>query len=329
MKKTILVNGIFRSGSGAVNDYLSSRTDFYNPFGDNEFRIVSDPMGLNNLYNICYKNPGLLSSAYAFEEFLNYITNLQKYVIYVAPGKKGKLYNDNLINFTKEFIKKITKFNYFAVPHYSRVNFDLKKKIRYSFGLKLKKKNDQLKFTNVIIPKNENDFIKEAKKYIEKIIVKSTLKGLNKNNIVLNNAIDAINPMESSKFFINPRIIIVTRDPRDMFSSMKKGNAGAAPNYDVKIFIDWYKHFFGSDNFKNILKNKRILKINFENFVNNFDKENKKICKFLGIKENFVSRKNSIFDVEKSRKNVGKSKKNLSKNELKLIEKKLSNYLKW
>ena len=42
MNKSILVNGTFRSGSGAINDYLSSRTDFCNPFGENEFRLVSD-----------------------------------------------------------------------------------------------------------------------------------------------------------------------------------------------------------------------------------------------------------------------------------------------
>ena len=56
MNKTVLVNGTFRSGSGAVSDYLSSRLDFSNPLGFNEFRIVSDPMGLQNLYNNCYNN---------------------------------------------------------------------------------------------------------------------------------------------------------------------------------------------------------------------------------------------------------------------------------
>ena len=329
MKKTILINGTFRSGSGAVNDYLSARTDISNPFGDNEFRIVSDPMGLNNLYNACYKNVGLLSSAYAFEEYLNYIKNLQNYQTYIAPGERGKMYNDNLIKFTNNFIKKITKFNYFAIPHYSRVNFNLKSKIKYSIGLKLKKKNNQLKLTNIIVPKNKDFFLKEAIKYIEKIIQKATMNRVNKANIVLNNAIDAINPIESSKYFKNPKIIIVTRDPRDMFSSMKIGNAGAAPNYDVNIFIDWFKHFFSSNNFKSLLKNKKILHINFENFVNEFDKENKKICKFIGLKEKFTLRKNCIFNLQKSKQNVGKSKKFLNKSELILIEKKLSSYLKW
>ena len=46
------------------------------------------------------------------------------------------------------------------------------------------------------------------------------------------------------------KIVNVIRDPRDIFSSMKIGKAAAAPNYDVKIFVSQYKHFFCGDEFK-------------------------------------------------------------------------------
>ena len=42
------------SGSGAVHDYLSSRKDFYSPFGTSELLIV-DPMGQTMFLN-CYQN---------------------------------------------------------------------------------------------------------------------------------------------------------------------------------------------------------------------------------------------------------------------------------
>ena len=110
---------------------------------------------------------------------------------------------------------------------------------------------------------------------------------------------------------------------------MKIGKAAAAPNYDVKIFVNWYKHFFCGNEFKKILNNKKILIISFENFVNNFDKENEKLCRFLGINKKFQLKNNNIFNIEISKKNVGKSKKNLSKYEIRYIEKRLSKYLKW
>ncbi len=329
MTKSVLVNGTYRSGSGAVNDYLSSRIDFSNPFGDNEFRVVSDPTGLHSLYNFCYVNKNLLNPAYGFEMFENYIYNLQKYKVYLSKGNKGNLYNKRLINLTKNFIKKITKTSYYATPHYKRVNFSTKNKIKYSLGLKFEKKNYEMKFTNVIVPKEEKIFVREAKIYIEKIIKNASCIKVDNNSFVLNNAIDVLSPIESSRYFLNPKIIIVTRDPRDIFSSMKIGKAAAAPNYDVKIFVKWYKNYFCGNEFKKILKNKKILHIKFERFLNNFNIENKRLCKFLNVKENFKLRKNCMFDLDFSKKNIGKSKKNLSKYEINFIEKTLSNNLEW
>ncbi len=329
MTKSVLVNGTYRSGSGAINDYLSSRTDFSNPFGDNEFRIVSDPTGLHSLYNFCYINKNLLNPAYGFEMFENYISNLHKYKVFFSKGIKGNLYNKSIINLTKNFIKKITKTSYYATPHYKRVNFSTRNKIKYSLGLKLNKKNYEMKFTNVIVPEEEKIFVREAKIYIEKIIKNASCFRVNNKNYVLNNAIDVLSPIESSRYFLNPKIIIVTRDPRDIFSSMKIGKAAAAPNYDVKIFVKWYKNYFCSDQFKKILKNKKILHIKFEKFLNNFNKENKRLCKFLNVHERFILRKNSIFDLDLSKKNIGKSKENLSKYEIGFIEKTLSNNLEW
>ena len=63
MKKTVIVLGTWSSGSGAISDYLSSRSDFLNPFGTNEFKLISDPMGLHHLYTNCYVKKDLLYQA--------------------------------------------------------------------------------------------------------------------------------------------------------------------------------------------------------------------------------------------------------------------------
>ena len=56
--QTVIVLGTHNSGSGLVHEYLSSRSDFVSPFGHNEFRTTTDPMGINYLYSTCYKNKG-------------------------------------------------------------------------------------------------------------------------------------------------------------------------------------------------------------------------------------------------------------------------------
>ena len=79
-----------------------------------------------------------------------------------------------------------------------------------------------------------------------------------------------------------------------------------------------------------ILKNNRILVIKFEDFIQNIDKYNKRICNFLNIDKNISFKKNNnLFNLEFSRSNIYKSKKFLSKNELKLIKKNLRKYLQW
>ena len=52
--KTIVISP-GNSGGGAVFDYLRSRGDFISPFQTEEFRMVADPDGLNDLYHFCFR----------------------------------------------------------------------------------------------------------------------------------------------------------------------------------------------------------------------------------------------------------------------------------
>ena len=123
----------------------------------------------------------------------------------------------------------------------------------------------------------------------------------------------------------------MTRDPRDIFSSMKTRESKGAPSYDVRLFCDWFLECFNNLTFKKKLKNKKILNIKFENFVREFEKQNKILCKFLNIKEKYRFKKNCgiVFDINKSKKNIYKSKQFLTKYEYNLIESKLRKYLHW
>ena len=65
--------------------------------------------------------------------------------------------------------------------------------------------------------------------------------------------------------------------------------------------------------------------IKYENFLENFDQEKKRLCKFININ----TRMKSGFNVNSSKKNLYKAKKILTTKELKLIEKNLKSYLQW
>ena len=68
-----------------------------------------------------------------------------------------------------------------------------------------------------------------------------------------------------------------------------------------------------------------LIKIKYENFILNHEKEAKNLLKFLKIKN--LKKKN--FDISNSKKNIFKAKKYLSNKELKFIEKELKKYLQW
>ena len=323
--KTVIVLGLMASGSSVVHNYLSSREDFESPFGQNEFKLCADPTGLHYLYINCYKGFGFFNPSNAIDEFLNYTGKVQNYNVYEKRGQPKKLYKKNFNIISKEFVKKITDVSYKANPEFSNFKINSFK----SFALKLKRQ--RYSFFNVRLPVDEKRFLMEAKKYINKTILNNLEVKKLKKNIVLNQAANLFDPINSSQYFENKKIIVVLRDPRDIFSSMKHRRPKAQPYRSVYTFIKWFKRCFDTKNFKKNLKHKDILVINFEDFVTNFDKENKKLCKFLNISNSFKLNKNysKLFNLEFSKKNIYKSKFNLTSYEFNLIKKKLKKFLLW
>jgi hypothetical protein len=321
--KYINVLGIQNSGSSAVYDYLVSRNDCEAPFGANEFKLCVDPMGLHNLYLNFYKNYSFMSASNARFDFLNYTNKLESFFVYESKGVKKRLYNKNFDIISEDFINNVTKSKFYARPEFS--NFKISK--FENFLLKIKK--NYFSFFPIIIPEQKEKFIIESKKYINNIIQNNLSKKLKKNsNIILNQSVNIFDPIESSNYFENSKIIYVTRDPRDMFSSMKSHQSGASPCENVNLFIEWYKHYFDNDAFKKKLKHKDVLHVKFKDFVTNFKKENLKICRFLGINSKFKFKKdNRLFDLKVSKKNLTKYINYLSKNENDLIKKKLNKFL--
>ena len=321
--KYIIVLGIQNSGSGAIHDYLASRDDCEAPFGPNEFKLCCDPMGLHNLYLNFYKNYSFQSSSNASFDFLNYTSKIQDYFVYPIKGVKKKLYNNNFFNLSKKFIEDVTRIKFYGRPEFS--NFKITK--LEEFLLKFKK--ERYSFFPIIVPVNEEKFIEESRKYINKIIENNLRKKLNKKSkIILNQTINIFDPVESSKYFKTRKIIYVTRDPRDMFSSMKFNKAGASPWMNVDYFIEWYQYYFDNSNFKKKLKNRNILHVKFKDFVKNFEKENNRICKFLEISSKFkLKTENNLFNLNISKKNLTKYENYLSKIESEKIKKKLKKFL--
>jgi hypothetical protein len=314
------------SGAGLIFDYLLDRNDFISPFKNypdkdqqSEFRFITDPGGLNSLYNGFYKNFSVNNCAYVYDEFNKYLNKISKLTI-VENNKKKKLYNNYFFSEIEKFKKKIIKSSYYGLPQFHRLGLNKKDKLVWKITNRFRSAQ-QSKFLQMVLPVDEKIFINESKKFVDKVLYLH-VNNIRKN-IVIDQGANFWKPELSTIFYSNKKIILITRDPRSIFASMKLRKSLSYPGHNINIFIDWYQSIISRiRSFKN---SKNILLIKYENFIINHDSESKKLLKFLKIKKINKNR----FNIDDSRKNIYKADKVLTKKEKHLIETKLKKYLQW
>ena len=314
------------SGAGLIFDYLLDRDDFISPFKEypdkdqqSEFRFITDPGGLNSLYEGFYNNFSINNSAYVYNEFNKYLEKISQLTI-LENDKRKKLYNEFFFSEIKKFKKKIIKLSYYGLPQFYRLGLSKKDKFVWKISNRFKSAQES-KFLKMVLPVDEKVFIKESKKLIDKILY-SLVKN-KKKHIVIDQGANFWKPELSTIFYSNKKIILITRDPRSIFASMKLRKSLSYPGHDVSIFIDWYKSICSK--VRSFKKSKNILHIKYEDFIINYKKESKKLLKFLKLK----NKEKNFINVEDSRKNIYKANKVLTKKEKYLIKTKLKKYLQW
>ncbi len=308
--KTVIVLGTGNSGAGAVHDYLLSREDFQSPFGGKEFRIVNDPNGIDELYNSLYRNFSINGCASKIDEFEKFIINTYK----SRYNKRNNIYNKNLINLADQFIKKIILVEYNGSPQFYFDKISLLKKINFYFKRFILKKNaKEIPMIKMIFPCKEEDFLKYSKEFIFGLYKSHTNFDKTKN-VVLEQGGNFLSPLDSTKYYGNDRkVILVSRDPKAIFWSMKRRNSLSYPGHDVKKFVTWYREY--SKRFEQI-NSDNLIKIKFEKFFENFEEEKEKLSINLDIK---LKCKDN-FNINHTMNNLYKFKNNLSEIEIKYID---------
>ena len=232
------------SGAGLISDYLLNRNDFTNPFNlEAEFRLLHDPRGIHNLYKGLYENFSVNNSAYFFNEFEKYILNL-KNLSSKIKNKKKYHYNPIFFNEVEKYLKEISLISYYGLPEFFRLGFNFNEKFKWRI-LRISKSSQEVKFCKMRIPIEKEIFLKKTKKFLNKILF--ILSG-KKTNYVIDQGGNFWDPIKSTQYFDNRKIVLITRDPRSIFSSMKTRKSLAYPGHDIKIFCEWYKHIMQNYN---------------------------------------------------------------------------------
>jgi len=324
--KIVLIVGTGASGSGVIYDFLTKSTKYKNPFKGQEFRIIDDPDGILNLYHNFYTNHSINNPSNSIMRFKNYINNLINLKVKIN-NKKIYVYDKKILSLTNEYIRNITTLSYHAYPQFIEIQTGFFKRKFFNLKKKISQSKSESNLFNMYLPVKREVFLKQSKKYLKKII-QCQLQNKKSNYIVLDQSLNMWNFTDIFSYFDDVKIILVTRDPRSIFNSMKNRHAKAYPGYNLKIWTKWYEQImYKFINYKKKIPKKYkkyVLEIKFEDFCQNYESEQNKVLNFLNTKKI-----NDNFDIKNSKFNVFKAKKELSVFEKNYIKKKLSKYLQW
>lgn len=319
--KYLLILGYGWSGSSAVFDLLNEYENVDSiPI---EFRIIKDPYGLMDLrYNLISRwDP--LNVDKCIKNFIWHAKYLNQKVdkFHFGLGYSSVL-GPSFKEATDVFLKSIIKLNYsgywFFFDYESGFKLIKKKVLR---RLHFKKAEETMYYSDV----NSQQFDECCKEYIDNIF-KDYCK---KDFLILDQAIPAQYPNEAKHFFKDFKVIIVDRDPRDVFCDLINDGGLIGQELrktnNVDFFVDWFlkyrKKYQETDD-------TNIKRISFEELVENYDKTVEDIENFIGLNSTMHLNKKKYFDPDKSIHNIGLWKSYNKRNQIEEIASRLSQYIK-
>lgn len=329
MKKITCIS-YHATGSGAVDDFLREFDDIKFAPRDVECRFLQDPDGIADLEYNLIDNWHRLNSGFAikrYEKFVKYYNHTYSLIF----GDKWKKYSE-------EYIKKLIEFDYDGYWHcdvrllnfYKTFIYYCRRAISKITPRKYRKTTDYNYFPNeksYHTKLTREEFYKITSEYCERLC---TALGKNTSEyVILDQFVSTTNVKRYINYVNDLKVIIVDRDPRDLYVQLMRDRGHVLPT-EVKKFIEVYRDARTTVNEE--IKNKEVLKIQFEDLIYKYDETTKKICDFLRLDDEKHKNKKKYFDPTISIKNTqifnkDNAIKEKYKKEIMIIEKELKEYL--
>ena len=334
MNKIVITTGYMGSGSSAATDLISEFRGYDFNNGDFEFVLLHCPDGLFDLEDKLLLGNTAIRSDEAIHRFLECAKTLYDTKNY-WPGMYKKRVSTSFFDVTSKFVDSICdfKFDESVYWYYQQLPDGICLQLK-NYGnrivSKLFKKNAKpvLKYKQMFVSYPESDnFYKAARAYLSEFY---SLLGYDKHNLLLDQFLLPHNLYRIDRYFdSNVRVIVVDRDPRDVFVLNKyvwlKNNCPVAFPLDVEDFCRYYKKM---RNAEKTSEDSRILRLHFEDMIYRYEDTLTRIYDFLDVGSVDHIHFKEKFKPEVSINNTQLFKRlNNVENEVKIIEKELPNYL--
>ena len=313
----VIPTGYMNSGSSAITDLLSELENYSNIGKSQEFIFMHCPDGILELEKNLLNPVSHLISKECLKRFRDMMLKL-----YDLEGWWPSYYktyiSEHFMDYVDEYINELVdhKFDGFWYMDEIPVKRSLYTRIKNKLN-KTKKVNEMY----LAYPSEEKFYI-ESKKFINKII--NSLNKDNKENIIIDQLLLPYNLDALQRYFDDSKMIIVERDPRDVFILNKKSYSTVPFPKDALEFTKVYK------NMRKMAGNKttdKILRVKFEDLVYKYEETLEIIYKFLNVDSKKHINKKTKFVPEKSINNTQLFRIYENKEEMKIIEQELKEYL--
>lgn len=312
----VIIGGYYNSGSSAVVDLLKEYAGTYNC--GNEIRFINDPYGLISLENNLVENWDWIRAAMALDDFWNFSKKCarSKSRFPFAPFGMGyKNINKDYLKITKKFIERLTEFTYDGdfYAYKAKDNYFSYVMDRCRLGIEIYTKNripiHKKRMVGHSHPTREK-YEELVKEYMNELFCSANSETETKY-VVLDQAVHPQDSAVVNRYFYKAKMIIVDRNPKDMFIQSAISDAVYYSNTEQSgyEFISLQKALHE----KNKNNNSNILYILFEDLVQKYDATVCKIEEFLNLKPEDHIKYREFFNPDVSKRNIGIWKKYYSK----------------
>ena len=326
----LTVTGCYGTGSSAVTDLIRECKDVHCK-DDYEVRFIHDPDGISDLEYHLIENPNRHNTSHAIKRFIRMMDMLD-HVYFIKRYRKHL--GDDFLQLAEEYVNDITEYQYHAIWHndvyekgkvfyvldsiYRKMRSMLHKRLKFPLGRTTLLSQNELAYLGIT---DEEQFLYATKKFIRGVVNSVNRDG--KRDVFLDQLVPPSNIERYERYFDGIKIIIVERDPRDLFILGRECWGGRVMPENVDDFCLWYlwtRSIYEREHYP-----ESTLWIMFEDMIYHYEETVDKILEHYGIsKGRHINRKKyfkpeiSIGNTKLWEKFDGYSK------ELKVIEKKLS-----
>lgn len=302
--KYITCTGYGGTGSSVISDLMKEFDNVKSCGADFEMTIAFDHHGISDLQHYIIDDFERNKVSEGIFDFIEHVKQ-------ISPNYDRHLGID-FESIMEKYIRNIidvewlgfTVQHLYRYPRWQRIimyripsiiqSFLIKYNDGYEHSAKYKRK------LPIRISYGENNFYNETQK-MYRVLLDSFDKSYKCEYLCFDQLVPAYNFERYLRYFPNLKVIVVDRDPRDLYLLNELyWHEGWIPSHNIDIFIKWFKLIREDRNYNNV---SNVLFVNFEEGICNYDLFVDKITDFIGLDKSAHSSPQQYFNPTVSKKN--------------------------